>query len=796
MNKSQRIYLNTGITGNVGVDKHIKVKLEQDVQTIEMLSMKISTSEVYQSFNADYGVLVGRVVANGGVGIQNVKISIFIPLDDVDAEDGDIVSIYPYTTPREKNNEGKRYNLLPRVTSYDPNVGLNKPKQPFGSFLIKSELNANEPFINVYKKYYKYTALTNAYGDYMIFGVPIGTQTVHMSVDITDIGKYSMSPASMIVAGYPANLFTDEGNAIKPSTDLNDLPHIETQEIAVDVIPFWGDTENFEIGITRQDFRIKAQLFSSFTIFGTSMTMGELGVFGDGSIDGGRDYAFYSINGQTIFGDSWSYRKNAIDIRTYRTTEPIIRVFTYNTDIPIKSDGTLNLPTGTALTNTAPEFFDENIRLLDKSEYFEYNVNGDFLLNIPCNRVKVITDDLGRQIQVPDDAAEGVFTKFYGMILINYPTATELKISSNGADFSGKHSSHNCRGWFKIPQSLGLREPQSLADIKLNNNEWRKAYHTFTGGGIYSVAQFYPTKLATGADDDHMDIPEKENTTNTFARNNDAAGQKYYFTGGAWFKVEGIDDVIQNDYDNSNYLITPKTGTTTSRSYSYDFSPNVNKFSTDHGLDASDKFFGGQWLNFCLFFPQYQWAYDSGKDRSQSWADVYHMDYYSGGEYFVTDNQQTLFANIKNTKYVLRGDAFSTAFIEVPKAELTKLFNIPHKGINVSRYNAGVERWSGLDIPTSSTNPKEKWQAKTTDNLSTSPYKYLNRKPSSVTYVHGQNYTGYYWSSSARYYTTGYGFDDYTGLYSVQNGKNLTAYLFKGMYENDCIKLLSDFNII
>lgn len=798
MNKSQRIYLNTGITGNVDVDKHIKVRLEQDIQTIEMLSMKIGTSEVYQNFNADYGVLVGRVVANGGVGIQNVKISIFIPLDEVDAENGDIVSIYPYTTPREKNSEGKRYNLLPRVTSYDPNVGLNKPKQPFGSFLIKSELNANEPFINVYKKYYKYTALTNEYGDYMIFGVPIGTQTVHMSVDITDIGKYSMSPASMILAGYPSNLFTDEGNAIKPSTDLNDLPHIETQEIAVNIIPFWGDTENFEIGITRQDFRIKAQLFSSFTIFGTSMTMGEFGVYGDGSFNDGNDYAFYTLNGQQPAYISQhtpdDYRKNAMDIRTYRVTEPIIKVFTYNTNIPINSIGTLNIP----VTNISESFFDDNIRELDKSEYFEYNVNGDFLLNIPCNRIKVITDDMGREIQVPDNAAEGVFTRFYGMILISYPTATELRINSNNGDYAGRHSSHNCRGWLKIPQKLGLREKKNIKTIINNNNLWRREYHTFSGGGIYSVAQFYPTKLATGTDRNYENIRYRINTTNNFSgvEFDNPEGQNYRYTAGAWFKVEGRDNILQTDYDNNNYIITPATGTTVFRNFMYDFSPNVKIFSTEHGLSTRDKFFGGQWLNFCLFFPQYQWAYDSGTQRILSHADVFHMDAASPSEYFVTDNKQKLFANIVNSKYLLRGDAFSTAFIEIPKTELTKLLNIPHKGINVTRYNNYNERWGEKPNPS---DPDSTWIAKTTDDLSTLPYKYQRKNQSIIKDIHGQNYGGYFWDGNVIYYQDPNGVDDYdtpTVYVNVPTTGNRSAYLFKGMYENDCIQLLSDFNII
>ena len=273
MNKSQRIYLSSGDTGNDSQDKYIKVKLEQDIDTLEFMSLRLGTADVYQNFNADYGVLVGRVLANGGIGVPNAKISIFIPIDDEDAQDPEKYSFYPYTTPRDKNNDGKRYNLLPRVSQINPETNQLEPKQAFGSFPIKEEIVGNEPFLDVYKKYYKYTALTNDAGDYMIFGAPVGTHTVHLSVDITDIGKYSMNPAAMVRnLGYPESQFTDNNTRIKPSQDLGDLPNIETQEISVDIRPFWGDAENFEIGITRQDFRIRATLVNTFVMFGTAFT--------------------------------------------------------------------------------------------------------------------------------------------------------------------------------------------------------------------------------------------------------------------------------------------------------------------------------------------------------------------------------------------------------------------------------------------------------------------------------------------------------------------------------------------
>ena len=101
-NKSQRIYIDPNTPS---VDSHIIVKLDQDVDTLEFLSMNLGINDVYPDFNANYGVLVGRVTANGGVGISNAKISVFIPLDSVDANISEIVSVYPYVNPSDKNND-------------------------------------------------------------------------------------------------------------------------------------------------------------------------------------------------------------------------------------------------------------------------------------------------------------------------------------------------------------------------------------------------------------------------------------------------------------------------------------------------------------------------------------------------------------------------------------------------------------------------------------------------------------------------------------------------------------------
>ena len=101
-----------------GVDKSIQVQVEQDFDFLEILSLKLRQEDVYTRFCADYGVVVGRVFANGGTGIPNARVSIFIPLDNLDAEDPIISTLYPYTSVDQKNEDGYRYNLLPYRPSY------------------------------------------------------------------------------------------------------------------------------------------------------------------------------------------------------------------------------------------------------------------------------------------------------------------------------------------------------------------------------------------------------------------------------------------------------------------------------------------------------------------------------------------------------------------------------------------------------------------------------------------------------------------------------------------------------
>jgi hypothetical protein len=294
------------IKADVGNDteKYISIQLTQSFDFLEFLSLKLSQKDVYRLFDSDYGVVAGRVIGNEGIGLPNCKVSIFIPIDEEDASLAEKTptsveevvkkfgaSTYPYKNVSDENNDGIRYNLLPShkrnrwFNGFPANIfGIGAtPKTPVGTFPDKEEVLVNPSFMHVYEKYYKYTTVTNDAGDFMLFGVPTGNHVLHMDCDLTDIGRWSISPLLMNkVLGYPDGLFSNEGSTIEPSTDLSTLPNIQSQNIPIFVKPLWSqNNRSTEVGISRQDFKVSGEIVPHFNFFTNGFRQAEDTYIGD-----------------------------------------------------------------------------------------------------------------------------------------------------------------------------------------------------------------------------------------------------------------------------------------------------------------------------------------------------------------------------------------------------------------------------------------------------------------------------------------------------------------------------------
>lgn len=259
-NKSYRIRTKVGCSE----EPVVHVDMTQSFDKFEILSLTLDQTNNYTKLSSDYGIIVGRVLANGGFGIPNAKISVFVKYEDTE----DIYKriLYNYNSTKSKDNDGVRYNLLPKELN-------DECHQNIGTFPTKRMVLDNDTWIDIFDKYYKYTTKTNNAGDYMIYGVPVGNQTVHVDIDMSDIGVLSQRPRDMIYKGANINQF-ESPNKFRTDTNLDYLAQVFTQDKVTYVYPFWGDTTENELGaaITRCDIDIDYRFEPTCIFMGSVMT--------------------------------------------------------------------------------------------------------------------------------------------------------------------------------------------------------------------------------------------------------------------------------------------------------------------------------------------------------------------------------------------------------------------------------------------------------------------------------------------------------------------------------------------
>lgn len=398
-----------------GQDKYLNIKLEQSFDFLEILSLKLSQEEVYRQYNSNYGVIAGRVIANGGFGVPNAKVSVFIPLDEIDSQDNIKSNLYPYLSPTTPNENGTRYNLLEDTKQSDCHT-------PVGTFPNKRKILDNNVWTEIYDKYYKFTTTTNASGDYMIFGVPIGLQEMHMDVDLSDIGFVSLRPYDLIAQGYNENLFFSN-TKFKDGTNLDSLVQIQTQNTSVNVKPFWGDPTQNEIGINRLDFNIPIQITPTALFMGSIFT------------DNRRAFINRNCRPRAKMGRN-------CELKTGSGTVEILRRVTEDSNIT------------------------ERVGL---GKLTEVDDNGTWVIPIPMNLNRVITDEFGNLIP-SDDPNIGV------------PTTSKARFRISTSQYLTNPKLRTAN--YLVPNLYNrFQFDDNTVDEDMYDLEWRK---------IYTVSNYIP----------------------------------------------------------------------------------------------------------------------------------------------------------------------------------------------------------------------------------------------------------------------------------------------------------------
>lgn len=615
-------------------DNYVSVNLKQGVKMLDILSLQINTEDLYQKHTSDYGVIVGRVLANNALGVPNVKVSVFVPLSQEDRDDYIMSNEYPFTTLQTRDLNGVRYNLL------------SDEERDYGTFPSKRMVLDNNGTVEVYEKYWKYTTRTNESGDYMIFGVPTGSCQTHYDCDLSDIGILSQKPYDLIEKGYDANLFKSKTKF--EYTNLNSSVHVLSQDKTIEVYPFWGDSSENRIGITRNDINLDYEFNTSCVFMGSSITDSRGSYISADGLPSGANGRFGSLT--TSVGDIEVIRK--------------------------LDDGTV-------------EELKDNVKgIIDG--------NGVWCYRIPMNLDRIGTDEYGNIVAV-NDPKKGVATRARVRMRISLTNAMDEGASEYTAKIlvpcnpKIKHSED------KNYVEEGRWEPQ----IDETGDDWENFYQFGSDtpdccfrdlywGKVYSVKQYYPRFQHTYADDDkRVDMAYGDRnigypgfqTTDMEATQYDYAGYPPQYAN-PFSCISSIDLIngrnpfpyttmysaleMHDDYDISlffRYHLTEYAG---------------NSSLTQKGLHFC---FENDWINGCLYFPRIsiQRLSKVTYEYFGRWNDDYEADPEHNNEY--KDGYKNNFISGRhNIKFEMDKSRISCGSF-VPVLSYT---NFRHRGRNIS----------------------------------------------------------------------------------------------------------------
>ena len=425
-NKSYRIRT------TINQDAVVHVNFDQTFEKFEILSLTLDQTNAYRLMASNTGVVAGRVLANGGFGVPNAKVSVFVPYDGT--EDMRHRLLYQFTTPQDTYGATIKYNLLPSESN-------DACHQNVGTFPTKRIVLDNQDWVEIFDKYYKYTTKTNNAGDYMIYGVPVGMQQIHMDVDLSDIGILSQTPRDMMYKGYSANLF-DSPTKFKKDTNLTSLVQIMSKDNSVYVYPFWGDTTNTSTNaaITRCDFNLDYKFEPTCIFMGSVIT------------DTGE---------------------NSLSKRC----------------VAAKGQGKMSeLVTGEGRIEMIRKTYDGKVEQYSVQGDKVINENGVWCYQIPMNLDYIITDEFGNMV-LSDNPDKGIPTRTRVRFRVNMADSPGDRIARKRARYLIPNNPHICKdGDDTYPEFTSTK----LIDYEFGSKTKNENFRDLMWNNVYTVKNYIP----------------------------------------------------------------------------------------------------------------------------------------------------------------------------------------------------------------------------------------------------------------------------------------------------------------
>lgn len=218
-------------------DMHINVMLNRTTDVLDTLNIYNLAINELPNQESDTGVLFGKLEA-----IQNVS-----------DENGNKIRIPLKNTPVILFNPTDEFPSLSSLDDNGNRISLNlKENINLGSYFNQQSIDTDYKYLsdtssikNIPEKY-KYSSTTNENGEFILFNVPKGSQTLMYEVDLLKQGLTHDEVALNFFA-YPT----------EDNPNIDNIPHFFFRQIPVNIVPSWGD---FQTGYTQINISVQLNL--------------------------------------------------------------------------------------------------------------------------------------------------------------------------------------------------------------------------------------------------------------------------------------------------------------------------------------------------------------------------------------------------------------------------------------------------------------------------------------------------------------------------------------------------------
>lgn len=347
---------------------------------------------------------------------------------------------------------------------------------------------------------------------------------------------------------------------------------------------------------------------------------------------------------------------NACDLLVHETSKLDIKVMSLSENISDEEANKLNIGDIDSLKNID---IVNDIKLISSNQYASIIDNGNFIVELQCNRRKMITSSDGELIDSPDPT-KGVFTEFRGYFLVENPCVDGFQTSDLPP------TAKVDRVKMKIPT---LDNSTSNVGIPYNNidpNRWICKHFTFKFNEIYSVTQHIKVFNNYGM------IPDMVNERNrsgslrllNFLELNPFLQLKNNFTHDS-FRIIDLPD--KDMVATKNPIILNKNFSTTT--------------------------FENEFLNGCLYFPNLlsKSKKNIQKDTSCETIISYNTVQINGTNtnlVAIRPNKNPLGGNQYNSQFYINSLNAPTNFIKLDKSDYLKFYEVfDRKGVAFDIFN-------------------------------------------------------------------------------------------------------------